>query len=112
MNEKKLEDSVCKTETKSGLIHGSYHGKIVRVVLSVLGLVPMRDGQDVLTLLPPDFIVDDICPENYPERQFEPKPALPSVSDGLFFLRKEKNRFFIPKKIGKADTRAKGNCCR
>lgn len=108
MNEKKLEDSVRRAETGGAPHQRHCYNKVVKAALLVSRVVPVRDEQDVL---PQDFIVDDFCPADYPVVQFELKaePPLNLNPNGLFFGQEEKDKFFVPRKIGKADPKAKGS---
>lgn len=108
MNEKKLEDSVRRAETGGAPHQRHCYNKVVKAALLVSGVVPVRDEQDVLQQ---DFIVDDFCPADYPVVQFELKaePPLNLNPNGLFFGQEEKDKFFVPRKIGKADPKAKGS---
>lgn len=111
MNEKKLEDSVRRAETGGAPHQGHCYNKVVKAALWVSGVVSVRDKQDVLALLSQDFITDDFRLADYPERQFELKsePPLNLNPNGLFFGPEEKDKFFVPRKIGKADPKAKGS---
>lgn len=104
MNEKKLEDSVCRAETGGAPHQRHCYNKVVKAAL----LVSVRDKQDVLALLSQDFITDDFRLAGYPERQFELKSVSSLKADGLRLLHEKKDKFFVPKKIGRADTKAKG----
>lgn len=108
MNEKKLEDSVRRAETGGAPHQGHCYNKVVKAALWVSGVVSVRDKQDVLALLSQDFITDDFRLADYPERQFELKSVSSLKADGLRLLHEKKDKFFVPKKIGRADTKAKG----